>query len=222
MTLVQLANEHDFIIVADECYSEIYATEADAPVGLLEAATVAGFPAFDRCLVFNSLSKRSSLPGLRSGLVAGDARLLSLFLRYRTYQGCALPEHTQVVSALAWNDDDHAVANRQRYRQKMEAAAAALAPLTSAQGWAPPAGGFFFWLPATVLGFEDDEALTCNLAREQNIEVLPGRYLARAGTSGINPGVGHLRIAWVAEEADCVTATQRLLAFAAAQGTDGA
>lgn len=216
--LIELANEHNFLVIADECYSEIYQTEQAAPAGLLSAAKRAGYPAFDRCLVFNSLSKRSNLPGLRSGLVAGDARLLSAFLKYRTYQGCALPVHTQQISTLAWNDDEHVLANRARYQSKLVAASAALSPLAGPLGWEPPAGGFFFWLPAEGLGFEDDETLTRVLLEEQNIEVLPGRYLARADATGHNPGIGRIRVAWVADEAACAAATDRLLRFAADHG----
>lgn len=209
--LVQLANVHNFIVLADECYSEIY--RDSAPAGLLRAATAAGYPAFDRCLVFNSLSKRSNLPGLRSGLVAGDAALLAEFLRYRTYQGCALPIHTQRVSALAWADETHVVANRERYGQKLAAAAEVLAPLGD---WRAPPAGFCFWLPVSLFGFQDDEAFARTALLQQQLEVLPGRYLARPFGDGRNPGTGYVRVAWVAPEADCAEASQRLLALGGA------
>ncbi|MEM1432787.1 MAG: succinyldiaminopimelate transaminase [Pseudomonadota bacterium] len=206
--LAQLAQEHNFIVLADECYSEIY--RATAPTGLLRAAVAAGYPDFDRCLVFNSLSKRSNLPGLRSGLVAGDAELLERFLRYRTYQGCALPVHTQIVSALAWGEETHVEANRERYRHKLAAAAEGLEPLGD---WRAPPAGFCFWLPVSLFGFADDEDFARTALGEQQLEVLPGRYLARPGVDGQNPGVGRVRVAWVAPEADCAEAGRRLLAL---------
>lgn len=214
--LVTLANEHDFVLVSDECYSEIYSDPQEPPCGLLDAAATAGYADFSRCLVFNSLSKRSNLPGLRSGLVAGDGRLLQQFLRYRTYQGCALPMHTQTVSTLAWSDEAHVEANRTRYQRKLRAAASALAPLGP---FAEPAGGFFFWMPVSLWRATDDQAFTRALKAECNIEVLPGSFLARQDALGSNPGTGFVRVAWVADEPLCVAATARLAAFRAAPGT---
>ncbi|MEM6709489.1 MAG: aminotransferase class I/II-fold pyridoxal phosphate-dependent enzyme [Pseudomonadota bacterium] len=207
--LVQLANEHDVLLLSDECYSEIYSTSAP-PSGLLEAAVAARFPAFDRCLVFNSLSKRSNLPGLRSGLVAGDAEQLAAFLRYRTYQGCALPWHTQEVSRLAWSDEAHVAANRDRYQQKLIRASERLSAIDPV---AVPPGGFFSWLPVSLWQECDDEILAQRLKADWNLEILPGRYLARDDAFG-NPGAGRVRIAWVADESACDDGLDRLLAAA--------
>ncbi|MGI9327690.1 MAG: succinyldiaminopimelate transaminase [Pseudomonadales bacterium] len=202
--LLALAHEYDFVIASDECYSEIYPDEAQPPVGLLQAAAAAGDPEFHRCLVFNSLSKRSNLPGLRSGLVAGNAELLAQYLKYRTYQGCALPAHTQAVSALAWADEAHVAANRLAYREKFNAVLPVLAPRFSVNS---PEGGFFYWLP--VPG--DDVSFASALFESEHITVLPGSFLGRGDP---NPGSGHVRIAWVAPLTECREAAARLARFA--------
>ncbi len=202
--LLALAHEYDFIIASDECYSEIYPDDAQPPVGLLQAATAAGDPGFHRCLVFNSLSKRSNLPGLRSGLVAGNAELLAQYLKYRTYQGCALPAHTQAVSALAWADEAHVVANRLAYREKFNAVLPVLAPHFPVK---TPEGGFFYWLP--VPG--DDISFASTLFESEHVTVLPGSFLGRGNP---NPGAGHVRIAWVAPLAECHEAAARIARFA--------
>ncbi|MDO7666855.1 MAG: succinyldiaminopimelate transaminase, partial [Pseudomonadota bacterium] len=124
--LIELAHKHNFIIASDECYSELYFDEARPPVGLLQAAVVAGYTDLSRCVVFHSLSKRSNAPGLRSGFVAGDAKIMKDFLRYRTYHGCAMPPSTQAASITAWNDEQHVVTNRQLYREKFDAVLAIL------------------------------------------------------------------------------------------------
>lgn len=214
--LLELAERHDFIVASDECYSEIYNDEATPPPGLLSAAEQMGNTEYKRVLVLNSLSKRSNLPGLRSGLVAGDAALLERFLKYRTYHGCALPNHTQQVSAMAWQDEAHVVANRAAYRDKFETLMPILQPHYPV---ATPAGGFFCWLPVPD---GDDEAFAAALFREQHVTVLPGSYLGRTpraeeadkGNMGRNGGAGHVRIAWVAPAAECVEAAQRLAQFA--------
>lgn len=201
--LVDLAQRHDFVIASDECYSEIYSDDAAPPPGILAACQALGLDTFDHCLVFQSLSKRSSVPGLRSGFVAGAARLIERFLLYRTYHGCALPEYVQAASAAAWRDEAHVVASRAIYRRKLAAAVDMLG-----QRIELPQGGFCLWLP--VPG-GDDLAFTRRLYAGWHLRVLPGSFLARA-QAGINPGAGHVRLALVAGEADCVQAMQRLAA----------
>ncbi|WP_448509408.1 succinyldiaminopimelate transaminase [Immundisolibacter sp.] len=201
--LVELAQRHDFVIASDECYSEIYPDDAVPPPGILAACRALGLDAFDRCLVFQSLSKRSSVPGLRSGFVAGDARLIERFLLYRTYHGCALPEYVQAASAAAWSDEAHVAESRAIYRRKLGAAIDALGGRVGL-----PEGGFCLWLP--VPG-GDDLAFTRRLYAHSHLRVLPGSFLASA-QAGINPGAGHVRLALVADEADCAQAIQRLAA----------
>src|SRR4029077_11539970 len=183
---LDLAERHDFIVASDECYADIYQDEAAPPPGLLEAAEASGRAAFERCVVFHSLSKRSSLPGLRSGFVAGNAALLERFLRYRTYHGSAMPVPTQLGSIAAWGDDAHARDNRRLYQEKF---ARVLPLLTAVLGIRPPAGAFYLWAQVG----RDDEQFTRELYARQNITVLPGSYLARAGARG-NPGAQHVRI----------------------------
>ena len=199
--LIELAQRHDFVIASDECYCEIYPDDAAPPAGILAACRALGLDGFDRCLVFQSLSKRSSVPGLRSGFVAGDARLIERFGLYRTYHGCALPEHVQAASAAAWADEAHVIESRALYRRKLTAAVATLGGCV-----ALPQGGFCLWLP--VPG-GDDLAFTRRLYGEYNLRVLPGSYLARAD-AGQNPGAGHVRLALVAGEADCAQAMTRV------------
>lgn len=200
--LIEQAERFDFVIAADECYSEIYLTQENKPAGLLEVAAASGIDDFRRCIVFHSLSKRSSLPGLRSGFVAGDAQILARYYQYRTYEGCALPNHVQKASAAAWQDEEHVIENRRLYRQKFAAVTPILAralPLTD------PEGGFYHWLN---IG-EDDEAFSRALYAERNVTVLPGSYLGRL-RDGHNPGAQHIRVAWVAPLADCIAAAERL------------
>jgi N-succinyldiaminopimelate aminotransferase len=157
---------------------------------------------FKHCLVFHSLSKRSNLPGLRSGFVAGDADIIEQFLRYRTYHGCAMPPHHQVASAAAWSDEEHVVANRARYREKFDA----VVPLLSAVlPVSQPEAGFYLW-PET---FIDDEQFAIELVRRCNVAVLPGRYLGRE-VDGYNPASNHVRMALVAELDQCVEAAERI------------
>ncbi len=209
--LLELAERWDFVIAADECYSEIYPDEANPPLGLLKACQALGNTSYERCVVFHSLSKRSNLPGLRSGFVAGDARLLAAYYNYRTYQGCALPALTQAVSTLAWQDETHVVANRQAYREKFSA----VVPILERAFTVPTSeGGFYCWLPTP----EDDQRFAQRLFSDHNITVLPGSFLGRgdAASSGThaqpsNPGTNHIRVAWVAPLEDCIEAAQRLL-----------
>ncbi|MES1947337.1 succinyldiaminopimelate transaminase [Salinisphaera sp. C84B14] len=199
---LELADKHDFIIASDECYSEIYAHEDAPPPGLLDIAHAQGREDFSRCVVFHSLSKRSNLPGLRSGFVAGDGAVLADYLRYRTYHGATLGQHVQAASIAAWRDETHVRANRDRYREKYAAVMPLLEPLCDV---VRPAGSFYLW-PAFRAS---DEDLTRAALREENLRVVPGRYLARAA-GGANPGVGRLRLSLVASTEDCVEAATRL------------
>jgi N-succinyldiaminopimelate aminotransferase len=200
--LVALAREHNFVIVSDECYSEIYDDEASPPPGLLEACVQAGAPGFDNCLVFHSLSKRSNLPGLRSGFVAGSAKLIASFLRYRTYQGCAMPLHHQLASRAAWSDEVHVRENRAQYREKFDAVCERLEGVLDLER---PAAGFYLW-PQTPL---PDTELARRLYAEHHVTVLPGRYLGRDTAAG-NPGENRVRMALVPPLADCLRAADCL------------
>jgi N-succinyldiaminopimelate aminotransferase len=208
---LQLAEQHDFVIASDECYADLFDDETAPPPSLLSAAAAMGNSAFSRCMTFHSLSKRSSLPGLRSGFVAGDARLVQPFLLYRTYHGCAMPVPTQKASVSAWSEDAHVTANRALYRRKFDRVLPVLAPVIDA--WRP-AGGFYLWLP--VGG--NDEAFTARLFAEQNITVVPGSYLARETREG-NPGSGFVRISLVAPEDECVQAATRIRDFISSRNT---
>lgn len=200
---LELAERHDFVIASDECYSEIYADETNPPPGLLDVAYASGRTGFERCVVFHSLSKRSNLPGLRSGFVAGDAQILAQFLRYRTYHGATLGGHVQAASIAAWRDEAHVRENRDRYREKYDAVMPLLAPVCDVTR---PAGSFYLWPVFDA----DDEQLTIAALRDENLRVVPGRYLARAA-GGLSPGIGRLRLSLVAETADCIDAATRLV-----------
>ena len=200
--IIRLAQEHDFIIASDECYSEIYFDEQSPPPGLLQACVAMGNDDYRNCVVFHSLSKRSNLPGLRSGFVAGDAQILRRFLQYRTYHGCAMPLHHQLGSIAAWSDEHHVIANRQQYRDKF---AAVMAELEGHLPVALPEAGFYLW-PQTPVS---DTEFTRQLYAEENVVVLPGRFLARE-SAGINPGENRVRMALVAKIEDCVEAARRI------------
>jgi len=204
-TALELAERYDFVIAADECYADIYLDEAQPPVSLLRAAAEAGNRSFRRCLVFHSLSKRSSLPGLRSGAVAGDAALLERFALYRTYHGCAMPLPTQLASIAAWNDDRHVVVNRRLYQQKFEQVLPILQPVLPVSR---PEGAFYLWVP--VPG--DDARFARALYERAHLSVMPGSFMAREA-HGENPGHGHLRISLVPPLAQCVEAAERLRRF---------
>jgi N-succinyldiaminopimelate aminotransferase len=202
---LELAERHDFIVAADECYAEIFPDESAPPPSLLEVAQATGRDRFERCIVFHSLSKRSSVPGLRSGFVAGDPALMRKFLLYRTYQGGAMSPMVQMASRLAWDDDAHVRVNRQLYREKFERVLPILAPVLNVQ---PPDGAFYLWVDVDG----DDERFTRELFARQNVTVLPGSYLARATEQG-NPGTGRVRLSLTATVADCVTAATRIRDF---------
>jgi len=203
--LIELADEHDFILASDECYSEIYVDGADAPMGLLEACEQLGRKDFKRCVVFHSLSKRSNLPGLRSGFIAGDADLLKPFLLYRTYHGCAMPVHTQLASITAWNDEEHVIANRVEYTQKFRSVLEILSPVLDVK---QTEASFYLW-PRTPI---NEETFAQQLFAQQNVTVLPGSYLSRT-VDGINPGADRIRMALVAETSECIEAARRIRSF---------
>lgn len=203
--LVTLAEQHDFIIASDECYSEIYFDESIPPIGLLEAAAEMGNTDYSRCVVFHSLSKRSNLPGLRSGFVAGDKDVLAKFLKYRTYHGCAMPLHHQMASIKAWQDEQHVKENRALYQKKFTDV---LEIIGSKLDVKKPDAGFYFWAKTPV----SDEDFAKNLFAEQNITVLPGSYLSREA-EGINPGEQHVRMALVAPYEECIDAAKRIRQF---------
>jgi N-succinyldiaminopimelate aminotransferase len=199
-----LADRYGFVIASDECYSDLYLDEASPPPGLLGACVRLG-RGFDRVVVFHSLSKRSSVPGLRSGFVAGDPDLLAAFWLYRTYHGCVLPVHVQRASIAAWDDDAHAAENRALYRAKFAAVVPILRPVLDVSA---PAASFYLW--ADVGG--DDEAFARDLYAQTHVIVIPGSYLGRDAGQG-NPGKNRIRISLVAPLSDCVEAAQRIRQF---------
>ena len=203
--LLDLAERHDFIIASDECYTELYDDEAQPPQGLLQSAWTLGYSSFKRCVIFQSLSKRSNAPGLRSGFVAGDAEVLKAYLQYRTYHGCPMPVPTQYASIAAWQDENHVYQNRQLYRDKFTAFIKVLQDVCEVQR--PPAS-FYIWLktPGSDTDFARD------LFAQQNVTVLPGSYLSREA-QGLNPGAGYVRIALVASVEECVEAAERIKFF---------
>lgn len=201
--LIQLADKYDFVIASDECYSEIY--QDKAPAGLLQACAEMGRHDYRRCVVFHSLSKRSNLPGLRSGFVAGDGEILQRFLRYRTYHGCAMPVHHQLASIAAWNDESHVQTNRALYVEKFRAVLDILGDVLKVSA---PDAGFYLW-PRTPI---DDESFARQLKAEENVTVLPGRYLSRT-VDGRNPGSNRVRMALVAELDQCVEGAERMRAL---------
>jgi len=201
--LIERAHRHDFVIVSDECYSEIYREAAGAPPGLLQASHAIGNAGHARCLAFHSLSKRSNLPGLRSGFVAGDAALLQRFADYRAYHGCSMPGFAQAASIAAWNDEEHVRANRQAYDASYQAVQRALAPVLDIP---VPPGGFYLWPRLPI----DDQRATRALLHDANVRVVPGSYLARDDAQGRNPGTGRLRLALVASPDDCRAAAERI------------
>lgn len=203
--LIEKSTQYDFVIASDECYSEIYFDEQHPPTGLLEAAAKHGHTDYKNCVVFHSLSKRSNLPGMRSGFVAGDADIIQSFLLYRTYHGCAMPPAHQLASIAAWSDETHVQNNRNLYREKFDAVLDILGPVIDIQ---QPDASFYVWLNTPI----DDTIFAQQLFAQQNVTVLPGSYLSRT-VDNINPGSQHVRMALVAPLEECVTAANRIKNF---------
>ncbi|GMR20600.1 MAG: succinyldiaminopimelate transaminase [Gammaproteobacteria bacterium] len=203
--LITLSLEHDFIIASDECYSEIYFDEQRPPPGLLQVAARLGIKNYKRCIVFHSLSKRSNLPGLRSGFVAGDRKILVDYFQYRTYHGSTLSPPVQAASIVAWNDEAHVAANREQYRKKFVAILDILGDVLDVQR---PEAGFYLW-PRTPVS---DTEFARGLYDQQHVAILPGSYLSRQA-SGLNPGQNHVRMALVAPVEECAEAGRRIRNF---------
>jgi N-succinyldiaminopimelate aminotransferase len=203
--LFQLSDRHGFVIASDECYSEIYFRD-EPPLGGLEAAHRLGRTDFRNLIAFTSLSKRSNAPGLRSGFVAGDAQWIKHYLLYRTYHGSAMSGMVQAASIEAWNDEAHVQANREQYRAKFAQVTPVLQQVLDVQ---LPDAAFYLW--AAVPG-GDDQAFARELLAQYNVTVLPGSFLAR-DAGGFNPGRGRIRMALVAETAECLEAAHRIVQF---------
>ena len=209
-TLFELSDKHGFVIASDECYSEIYFRDVP-PLGSLEAAVQLGRSDFRRLVAFTSLSKRSNVPGMRSGFVAGDADILKAFLLYRTYHGSAMSPTVQAASIAAWNDEAHVVANREQYRQKFAQVTPLLATVMEVS---LPDAGFYLWADVSRLApGGDDVEFALALLAQYNVAVLPGSLLARE-VDVVNPGAGRIRLALVSEASDCLEAAERIVACA--------
>ncbi len=205
--LFALSDKHGFVIASDECYSEIYGGQ-HKPLGALEAAHKLG-RSYERLIAFSSLSKRSNVPGMRSGFVAGDAAILKQFLLYRTYHGSAMSPSVQAASIVAWNDETHVEENRAKYIRKFSQ----LTPLLSeVLDVALPDAGFYLWARVDKLAAISDTEFARRLYAEYNVTVLPGSYVAR-DAHGVNPGANRIRMALVAEVDECLEAAQRIVEF---------
>lgn len=203
--LIALSQKHDFIVASDECYSELYPDENAPPTGLLEVAAEANLTDYDKCVVFHSLSKRSNLPGMRSGFIAGDPAIMQKFKLYRTYHGCAMSPPFQKASAAAWRDEEHVVANRALYRQKFAAVLDIIKPVMNVQA---AQGAFYLW-PQTPCS---DTEFARDLFEQEHITVVPGSFLSRQA-HGENPGKNRIRMALVAPLDECVEGARRLANF---------
>ena len=206
--LFELSDRYGFVIASDECYSEIY-FRSEAPLGGLQAAAQLGRHDFKNLISLTSLSKRSNVPGLRSGFVAGDAAIIKSFLLYRTYHGSAMSPIVQAASVAAWADEAHVVDNRAQYREKFAQVTPLLAQVMDV---ALPDAGFYLWAAVPEVFNGSDTAFSRELLALYNVVVLPGSYLAR-DAQGFNPGAGRIRMALVAKTAECVEAAQRIVQF---------
>ncbi|CAM3613352.1 succinyldiaminopimelate transaminase [Polaromonas hydrogenivorans] len=206
--LFRLSDQYGFVIASDECYSEIYFRD-EPPLGGLEAAARLGRHGFKNLIALTSLSKRSNVPGLRSGFVAGDAALIKSFLLYRTYHGSAMSPIVQAASIAAWADEAHVIDNRAQYREKFAQVTPLLAQVMDV---ALPDAGFYLWAAVPDAFKGSDTAFSRELLALYNVVVLPGSYLAR-DAQGCNPGAGRIRMALVAQTAECVEAAQRIVQF---------
>ena len=207
--LFALSDRHGFVIAADECYSEIYFRD-EPPLSGLEASVKLGRPDFRNLIALTSLSKRSNVPGLRSGFVAGDAAIIKKFLLYRTYHGSAMSGTVAAASIAAWGDEAHVVENRAMYRAKFAAVTPLLEPVLDVR---LPDASFYLWAGVPQVWAGDDEAFARALYAQYNVTVLPGSYLARDTSHSANPGRGRIRMALVAETAECVEAAERIVRF---------
>jgi N-succinyldiaminopimelate aminotransferase len=203
--LFALSDRYGFVVAADECYSEIHFDEANPPLGALQAAHQLGRDGYPRLVVFSSLSKRSNVPGMRSGFVAGDAALLKTYLLYRTYQGCAMSPAISAASTAAWQDEAHVVENRRLYREKFDTALDIVGTSIDVQR---PDAAFYLWAHTPL----PDPEFTRRLYETQSVSVLPGSYLAR-DAHGANPGTDRIRIALVASTDECAEAARRITEF---------
>ena len=206
--LFDLSDRHGFVIASDECYSEIYFRD-EPPLGGLEAAAKLGRPDFRRLIMLTSLSKRSNVPGMRSGFVAGDAQLIKPFALYRTYHGSAMSPVVQTASIAAWSDEAHVEDNRRQYREKFAQVTPLLADVMDVR---LPDAAFYLWAGVPQAWKSDDCAFARALLAQYNVTVLPGSFLARE-TDGFNPGRGRVRMALVAETAECLEAAERIVQF---------
>jgi N-succinyldiaminopimelate aminotransferase len=219
--LFELADQYNFVIAADECYSEIYLDESHPPLGALQAAQALGRDDFRQLIVFGSLSKRSSVPGLRSGYVAGEAKLIKAFLLYRTYHGSAMGPAAQAASVAAWGDEQHVIANRRLYREKFAAVTPMLQQVMDVN---MPDAGFYLWgklRPSVLAQAEvawrgvEDQWFVAQALQRCNVHLLPGSFLARTGANGLSPGAQFVRVALVEPLHTCVEGARRLVhAFA--------
>jgi N-succinyldiaminopimelate aminotransferase len=207
-TLLALSEKYGFVIASDECYSEIYFRD-EPPLGGLEAAYLLGYKEFKRLIAFTSLSKRSNVPGLRSGFVAGDAAIIKDFLLYRTYHGCAMSGVVQAASIAAWNDEDHVVDNRNLYRTKFAQVTPVLSEVMDVK---LPDASFYLWAGVPSAWHNSDTDFARELYESENVTVLPGSYIGRS-VKGQNPGQGRVRMALVAETAECLEAAHRMARF---------
>ena len=206
--LFELSEKYGFVIASDECYSEIYFRD-EPPLGGLEAASLLGYKDFKRLVAFTSLSKRSNVPGLRSGFVAGDAAILKDFLLYRTYHGCAMSGVVQAASIAAWNDEAHVIENRNFYRTKFAQVTPVLADVMDVK---LPDASFYLWAGVPAAWNNSDTDFARELYAAEHVTVLPGSYIAREA-HGFNPGQGRVRMALVAETAECLEAAHRIARF---------